>query len=67
MATNHKTHLASWALRSRAWYPDATAAHLAQGIFLLMNGRNMRIIDIGVVVGQAHVVPYGDGQWLVNH
>ena len=31
------------------------------------NGRNMRIIDIGVVVGQAHVVPYGDGQWLVNH
>ena len=31
------------------------------------NGRDLRIIDIGVVVGQAHVVPYGDGQWLVNH
>ena len=31
------------------------------------NGRDMRIIDIGVVVGQEHVVPYGDGQWLVNH
>ena len=31
------------------------------------NGRDMRIIDIGVVVGQAHVVSYGDGQWLVNH
>ena len=31
------------------------------------NGRDMRIINIGVVVGQAHVVPYGDGQWLVNH
>ena len=31
------------------------------------NGRDMRIIDIGVIVGQAHVVPYGDGQWLVNH
>ena len=31
------------------------------------NGRDMRIIDIAVVVGQAHVVPYGDGQWLVNH
>ena len=30
-------------------------------------GRDIRIIDIGVVVGQAHVVPYGDGQWLVNH
>ena len=31
------------------------------------NGRDMRIIDIGVIVGQAHVVLYGDGQWLVNH
>ena len=31
------------------------------------NGQDMRIIDIGVVVGQAHVVPYGDMQWLVNH
>lgn len=31
------------------------------------NSRDLRIIDIGVVVGQAHVVPYGDGQWLVNH
>ena len=30
------THLASWALISRAWYPDATVVHLAQGIFLLM-------------------------------
>ena len=26
------------------------------------NGRDMSIIDIGVVVEQAHVVPYGDGQ-----
>ena len=31
------------------------------------NRRDMRIIDNGVVVGQAHAVPYGDGQWLVNH
>jgi hypothetical protein len=30
-------------------------------------GRDMRIMDIGVVIGQAHVVSYGDGQWLVNH
>ena len=37
MATNHRTHLASWAPISRAWYPDATAAHLMQGIFLLMD------------------------------
>ena len=36
MATNHRTHLASWAPISCAWYPDATAAHLTQGIFLLM-------------------------------
>ena len=26
------------------------------------NGRDMRIIDIGVMIGQPHVVPYGDGQ-----
>ena len=31
------------------------------------NGRDRRIIDIGVLVGQAHLVPYRDGQWLVNH
>ena len=31
------------------------------------NGRDMSTIDIGAVVGQAHMVPYGDGQWLVNH
>ena len=31
------------------------------------NGRDMMKIDIGVVVGQAQVVPYGNGQWLVNH
>ena len=45
MATNHRTHLASWALTSRAWYPYATAVHLAQGIFLLM-----LIIFLGVRV-----------------
>ena len=31
------------------------------------NGQDLRIIDIGVIVGQAHLVPYGDRQWLVNH
>ena len=31
------------------------------------NGRDIRIIDIGVVVGPAHVVPYRDEQWVVNH
>ena len=44
--------------------------HGARGHILLCrrrNRRDMSIIDIGVVVRQAHVVPYGDGQWLVNH
>ena len=36
VATNHRTHLASWALIFRARYPEATATHLAQDIFLLM-------------------------------
>ena len=31
------------------------------------NGRDMRIVNIGVVVGQTHVTPYGDGQRLLNH
>ena len=31
------------------------------------NGRDMRIIDIRVIVGQAHVVRYGNGQWLLNY
>ena len=31
------------------------------------NGHDMRIINFGVVVVQAHVVSYGDWQWLVNH
>ena len=44
--------------------------HGASGHIRVCRRRNawdMRIIDIGVVVGQAHVVPYGYGQWLVNH
>ena len=35
-------------------------------VYRCRNGRDMRIDDIGVVFGQAHMVPYGDGQWLVN-
>ena len=44
--------------------------HGASGHILVCrrrNGQDMRIIDIGVLVGQAHMVPYGDGQWLGNH
>jgi len=32
-----------------------------------LNGRDMRIINVGVVVGQAQVVSYGNRQWLVNY
>ena len=31
------------------------------------NGRDMRIVDIGTVIGQAHIVPAGERQWIVNH
>jgi len=31
------------------------------------SGREMRIVDIGTVIGQAHVIPAGEGQWIVNH
>jgi len=31
------------------------------------SGRNMRIVNIGTVIGQAHVIPSGERQWIVNH
>ena len=27
----------------------------------------MTIVDIETVIGQAHVIPTGEGQWIVNH
>jgi len=27
----------------------------------------MRIVDIGTVIGQEHVIPSGKRQWIVNH
>jgi len=36
VATSHRTLLASWALIFCSCYPDATAAHLVQHSFLLM-------------------------------
>ena len=27
----------------------------------------MRIVGIGAVIGQAHVIPSGERQWIVNH
>ena len=33
------------------------------------NGRDMRIVGIGAVIGhwQAHIIPSGERQWIVNH
>ena len=30
------------------------------------NGRDMRIVGIGTVIGQAHVIPSGERQWIVT-
>jgi len=30
-------------------------------------GRDIRIAGIGAVIGQAHVIPSGERQWIVNH
>jgi len=31
------------------------------------SSRDMRIVDIGTVIGQAHIVPARERQWIVNH
>ena len=31
------------------------------------NGRDMRIVSIGAVIGQAYVITSGERQWIVNH
>ena len=44
--------------------------HLASGHIRVgkrHSGRDMRIVDIGTVIGQAHVIPSGERQWIVNH
>jgi len=32
-----------------------------------INGRDMQIVSIGAVIGQAQVIPSGEKQWRVNH
>jgi len=44
--------------------------HLASGHIRVgkrCSGREMRIVDIGTVIGQALVIPTREGQWIVNH
>ena len=31
------------------------------------SGQDMRIVDIGTVIGQAHLIPSRDRQWIPNH
>ena len=31
------------------------------------DGRDMRIVIIGAVIGQAHLIPSRERQWIVNH
>ena len=44
--------------------------HIASGHIRVgkgINGRDMRIVTIGTVIGQAQVIPSGEKQWIVNH
>ena len=44
--------------------------HLASGHIQVgkrPSGRDMCIVDIGIVIGQPHVIPSGERQWIVNH
>ena len=37
------------------------------GVGRKSNGNEWLVVDIGTVLGLAHLVPAGDGQWLVNN
>jgi len=44
--------------------------HMASGHIRVgrrVKGRDMRIVSIGAVIGQAQVIPSGERQWIVNH
>jgi len=44
--------------------------HIASGYIRVgrrVNARDMRIVSIGAVIGQAQVIPRGERQWIVNH
>jgi len=44
--------------------------HIASGHIQVgrhVNGRDMRIVSIGAVIGHAQVIPSGERQWIVNH
>jgi len=44
--------------------------HIARGYIRVgrrVNGRDMRIVSIGAVIGQAQVMPSRERPWIVNH
>jgi len=44
--------------------------HIASGHIRVgrrVNGRDMRIVSIRAVIGQAQVIPSGERQWIVIH
>jgi len=44
--------------------------HIASGHIRVgnwINGRDMRIVSIGAVIGQGQVIPSREKQWIVNH
>ena len=49
---------------------NAGRFHLASGHIRVgkrASCRDMRVVDIETVIGQAHVIPSGERQWIVNH
>jgi len=43
------------------------SGHIRVGKPSTASGRDMRIVGIGAVIGEAHVIPSGERQWIVNH
>jgi len=41
------------------------SGHIRVGNWI--NGRDMRIVRIGAVIGQVQVIPSGEKQWIVNY
>jgi len=44
--------------------------HIPSGhirVYNRINGRDMRIVSIGAVIGPALVIPSREKQWIVNH
>ena len=62
VATNHRTHLASWAPIFSAWSPYANAARLAQSIFLLMSADIFVIFIPSLVIESTSNFPFS-----INH